>query len=1394
MLLTIYHFILTIIILLSELIWITVQAEQLPPTMTLQVDSNGSGKGSISVAGSKGEPAKQIECDPSGNPCTYTYDTATWVTLTATPDNESIFYQWQPDRCHLIAAQSSSQKGVAEVFLSQNSSCIATFKIKPVKLTLIYAGVGSGRVKLSPTGQVTDCNNDLCRIYTDITTVTMTPVPNLGAAFANWTGHEDCQDGQVTMDKEDKTCVVNFIKVPTHKITTTVTGSGKGRVDTQPPGPEYNEGTSITLTAIPEAGSFFTGWSEDCSGLNSTFPLTMTTDKKCTANFSRFHNLTVNLNGNGTVTVEPTGTACGANCNTYHEGTTITLTAIPKIDSSFSHWEAGCTGKSAQTQVVMEGVKTCAAVFELLPPPSVQLSMPQYLVEKVKNETVVFVTRAASSLGAISVNYQTQDGTALAGKDYTAVNGTLKWDNGDTTQKEIKIPLLENIFFGKGKNLTISLFNLTGNAVLGSNPTAKIQILDKLSETDPNLASSTLQLIANRYAVTEAEGKINITVERVGDNRRATTVDYATQDETALVGQDYTATQGTLKWDIGDSQAKTVTVPIIVDTNPEINETFNLSLSNPTNLAQLGIPTKAQITILDSLGDPTTTLSPGWLQFTTPRYQVLEEGKNVILAVSRIQGNHGAVSVAYKTQDETATANQDYTAVQSVLAWADGETSDKNILIPIRTDTLPEGDETFSVYLSNPTGEASLGTLSQATVSILDSLATPDTTANSPGRLQFAANNYQVNENSGSLTVTITRTQGSKGVVEVTYATQSETATDKDFVATQGTFRWLDGEKDEKSFSIGLTDDGLIEGDENFFLELTNPTGGAKLGDHAKAMVTITDNDATTVQFSSNHFVADEGNKPATIKLSRTGGKIGQVTVGYEIVTQCPDTHCATLGKDYQAPLTGIITWINGDTSEKSFTIRLLEDREAEGNETLLFRLTDLKGNAQLGTLTEAILTLVDNDSGECKPAPIIDCYLENHDNILQDVRITPFGTVVGGQLTGQVNNEGVVQDVTLLANTQLLGGNQIKGVVRGNIQTEAGKRAIIDNVEVVDDTNLTNLIVGKGAVLDSQVVLGKNVAFVDNSNIPYLADLKTILGEITVPELNQAAIWLTSDVLLYSAIGGIVEAINGLPELIQLNLTLWQNPDNGYLVLDTAPLHYTALPIQVQQVWGKPTIDNTPFKSLGLTLVPNGEVIFVTHTGRKITALPVVQDPKALQWALEQLDLPPMTMQPNGNLKVSLANGNYYMARPNLFAADMPNDVPLGLHGTASAWIDYLSEIFLAFDVSDPQSGTLQRRQQFMYPAAADPEALYALAAESDSQTVLYNDGRVYAYRGKGEQKIVYKGVLDYLITPGRSATNSVQLDTTKDVNGDGNPDYEVIYPNGDRQVMYYCAVCFEE
>src|SRR5207244_3575948 len=58
--------------------------------------------------------------------------------------------------------------------------------------------------------------------------------------------------------------------------------------------------------------------------------------------------------GNGTVTSAPTGINCGPNCsNTYASGTVVTLTAAPKVNSTFTGWSGGgCTGTGACTVTV----------------------------------------------------------------------------------------------------------------------------------------------------------------------------------------------------------------------------------------------------------------------------------------------------------------------------------------------------------------------------------------------------------------------------------------------------------------------------------------------------------------------------------------------------------------------------------------------------------------------------------------------------------------------------------------------------------------------------------------------------------------------------------------------------------------------------------------------------------------------------------------------------------------------------------------------------------------------------------------------------------------------------------------------------------------------------------
>ncbi|MCZ7599533.1 MAG: FG-GAP-like repeat-containing protein [Gammaproteobacteria bacterium] len=101
---------------------------------------------------------------------------------------------------------------------------------------------------------------------------------------------------------------------------------------------------------------------------------------------------------------------------------------------------------------------------------------------------------------------------------------------------------------------------------------------------------------------------MDVLVFRVGGGTGAVAVDYATADDSAIAGADYTAASGTLFWDDGDTSVKRVPVELLPDAvTTEGNETFRFVLSNPQGSAELGASRETVVTIendADSDGVP----------------------------------------------------------------------------------------------------------------------------------------------------------------------------------------------------------------------------------------------------------------------------------------------------------------------------------------------------------------------------------------------------------------------------------------------------------------------------------------------------------------------------------------------------------------------------------------------------------------------------------------------------------------------------------------------------------------------------------------------------------------------------------------------------------------------
>ncbi|MDP2829977.1 MAG: hypothetical protein Q8O37_15405 [Sulfuricellaceae bacterium] len=165
-------------------------------------------------------------------------------------------------------------------------------------------------------------------------------------------------------------------------VSLTVTLSGAGSVVSSPAGINcgtdcsegylYQLGTpgaSVTLTATPTLGYYFTGWSGDCTGTGSCVA-TMDAYRNVTATFKAVYPLTVTLLTSGPVVgrvvSSPVGIFCGSDfidCSeNYVVDTTVTLTATPESGYYFAGWGGDCSG-TGSCVVTMNVARSVTATF-----------------------------------------------------------------------------------------------------------------------------------------------------------------------------------------------------------------------------------------------------------------------------------------------------------------------------------------------------------------------------------------------------------------------------------------------------------------------------------------------------------------------------------------------------------------------------------------------------------------------------------------------------------------------------------------------------------------------------------------------------------------------------------------------------------------------------------------------------------------------------------------------------------------------------------------------------------------------------------------------------------------------------------------------------------------------
>ncbi|MFC4159336.1 Calx-beta domain-containing protein [Chitinimonas lacunae] len=430
------------------------------------------------------------------------------------------------------------------------------------------------------------------------------------------------------------------------------------------------------------------------------------------------------------------------------------------------------------------------------------------------------VRRTGSS--ALSVRIATKDDTALAGGDYQSLDTVLSWADGDRDSRTIDIPVMDDSVPETEEKFSVTLSQADGGRV-GKGATATVSVVD-----DDQAGSVTVGLDAQEYQVDEQAGVLRVGVKRNGSSVGAVSVKFLTASGTAFEGDDFNLVSQTLTWADGDAATKLIEVPIVNDQWVEGPENFELQLSEPTG-ASLGTDS-ARVTIKD---DDQGTV--GSISFDPITYSVDEQAGMVRLTLKRTGTDSAAAKVRVTTRAGSATEGTDFSAIDQMVVWADGDVTDKTVEIPVLDDGDAERNEQFEVLLSDPVG-ITLGTASVATVTVMDNDA-------QMGTVGFDASQYRVEESGKQARLTVRRNGSAAGAASVRVRTRAGSARDGvDYMTHDSILNWGDGDASPKWIDIGIADDTEKEGLESFSVELSEPTG-VTLNGLQTAQVDIVDND-----------------------------------------------------------------------------------------------------------------------------------------------------------------------------------------------------------------------------------------------------------------------------------------------------------------------------------------------------------------------------------------------------------------------------------------------------------------------------------------------------------------------------------------------------------------------
>ena len=542
----------------------------------------------------------------------------------------------------------------------------------------------------------------------------------------------------------------------------------------------------------------------------------------------------------------------------------------------------------------------------------------------------------------VTFDYAPADGSApaaAAGADYESTSDTAEIPPGELSVT-IPVRTIEDALDEHDENVELRISDLAGAEPDPGGSVAFGRITD---DDDPPAVE-----VSNPSADEGDALVFEVTLD--APSGRAASVSYSTSNGSAAAGNDYDSASGTLTFNAGQT-AKTVSVQTRTDNDIEGSEDFFLDLSSlvlrfddDRGTGTIRDVTERRVTVSEAY-----VIEGGALSF--------EVGFDGPPSSRDITLRYATVSDA--DAGDTAAAGADFKAAEGELRIIAGETS-AVVTVATVDDRLDEDAERLRLVLSDPAGAVLAD--GEAAGVIIDNDPVPGLSVDDPEATE--------NGDGTPITFTVRLSEASGRNVTVSYSTADGTAKkDDDYIAASDEEVTIPAGSDTGAVPVTLVDDDVAEEVERFQLVLSGPSN-AGLDDGLGVGRILDDDGPIQILVDDPEPVqeAEGASVTFTVRLSRASPDDEEVTVTY-----ATEDATATAGGDYTAATNSLI-FAAGDT-EKTVTIMLVNDDDAEDVETFRLRLSSPSTNAELGD-DSAVAVIRDDDDlptltvADAPPAP----------------------------------------------------------------------------------------------------------------------------------------------------------------------------------------------------------------------------------------------------------------------------------------------------------------------------------------------------------------------------------------------------------------------------------------